>query len=164
MKASYPRSTAALIRPLTALVFEFCCTPPFPGSAASSGTVGSRLWQMLLKSLSVSSPRTQDSIPELGSDPDPFNMTSRPPLMSVQTLQSILIGKIAYIMKASLMQLTNSRIYLQFDTGRTRFKFVLFHESKTPCAHNILFRFVMFKLEEYCGTCIVKTMRSLNTF
>ena len=49
MKAGCPRPTPPLIRPLTALVFEFRSTPPFPGSAAYSGTVGSRLWQRLLK-------------------------------------------------------------------------------------------------------------------
>ena len=38
MKAGCPRPTAALIRPLTALVFEFRSTPPFPGSAAYSGS------------------------------------------------------------------------------------------------------------------------------
>ena len=64
MKAGCPRPTAPLIRPLTALVFEFRSTPPFPGSAAYSGTVGSRLWQRLLKPTRVSSLRTQDSIPE----------------------------------------------------------------------------------------------------
>lgn len=40
-------------------------------------------------------------------------------------------------------------LHLQFNTGRTRFKFVLFHECKTPCAHYILFGFVMFELKEY---------------